>query len=1283
MARLTKSEIERRLLTGAAVEWRDPNKKKCELLLGDPTHRRLFAFLLGTEVREPTGLAQSFVDALSATFSRSDDPASTIAVAASTRLGAGPWRLQSIETKGFGGLNIWGGPPFRFQFDGESILIEGPNGSGKSSLIGAILWALAGERPRDQGGNQPHESKPVFGTDDMPAGDWPPVACYPPSPADLKSPPSVQVQLVFEDPQGGVAKVERALSGGKVTTTADSGFEAPSVLVETGLLMPARLALLRFDGGGGRLTDAVQKLTGLDDLVAIGLLVEGLCHKSREYLSFRRKDLASARSEFDRAIGEARIALHPVKVSVRDFALADTDNDTSEMAELIKTLTERAADLTRVVSNDLAPGLGLASTIVQNQVISAIGAAQEDLKAGLDCLPSWQTLQSIAESLDDAAAGRTSAAIAKARRDGEEAVRLLEKSSKDSKYQLKAVAAQWHVHHKSGAVENCPLCEHDLKAIPSLAQELETLRSAGDAAARTFDDNLNAILAELESSFPTPIRKYDSEILRLEPRANLTVDVRAAFVVKERYAKILVRFGMLVESALSATPASDMPVVQVPAGEGVLKDLDKRIVVIERLLGLAKWFRAHSVEWLDWWKELSARGTSVQSDVAPKEEHKNTDEKRPPESLSAHLVRLADAMSKAEPYRKAVDAMRNAWDSGKAGAAIEKEQKHRETIAEFLLPLKNLGSLADAVAREAIEGLSDRISKRLKEIHLSDQLEFHDAQLRRKEGLIVRGDFGTGLRIDATLIANTSWLRAVLWAFLFSLREEAIEQLGSDPFPLLVFDDPQATFDSEHRHRWAQYIASLQNGASKVQIVVTTYDELFLELIKVDGVKGRQAMIAAAGTDLGHVGIFEGESLDRKWAVTQALKTPKAGRDYMSDVRVYVEGLLRLMLRGEEPLVSSFVIGDSREKLRQLNDSGIAPWDRSEFKKLVGALNKGLAPVKHIETAHHATGIHLGMAEAIDVETFWRKTLRPALERGFRLAREYHLLHGGLKGLHAAEPLVTLPEGYQTKVRSIPLHMLGRASALSDGRVADGRFDFDEFGPAGHKKIILGLHFAYRLTAPTLEPVAWPGDMLLVKGPGVPSTKSLVVALFEDRILARRFDIAENHSDVAVLTAQAINPRQIAAPVIAHKASFTLHKIIGVLYEEVAWSAHVPSIVEVCECQGEAVFASLVATTLGLVEVVGQSAEPLALNGQYIIVKNELTAQDALKILDGKPIIAADTEDNRYFKRLRLASSDRIVLESLDSGGDYGPVVLSHPGKGKNCLARVWPVAGILFELPN
>lgn len=1280
MARLTKLDIERKLLSGAGIAWQDANKKGSQLVLDDAKRRRLFAFLLKSTVRDSTGLPDDFVAGLLAAYNGADDPATTNSATATVASSAGCWRLQAIETEGFGGLNIWGGPPFHFDFDQQSLLIEGPNGSGKSSLIGAILWALSGERPRDQAKRDAHQPMPVFATDDKLAGDWPPIACYPTDATDLKAPPRVRVSLTFTNSKGVDEKVERTLDGGKITTSVHPTFDVPSILLEAGLLMPARLAALRLDEGRSRLTDAVQKLTGLDDLVAIGTLAEGLCHKSREYLSYKRKDLSAARAQFDHAIEEARGALAGVQVLVPDFTPAGTDASDGPMAAFGKLLIDQATDLTQVVSNDLANGLNLASPPVQHQVISAIGAAREDLNAGLSGLASWKALQAVALALDSDAAKGDFAAVATARSRAEEAVRLLEEGVKDEKFRLKAVAAQWHSQHNSGPIANCPLCDHDLKSVPSLAAELEALRSVGDAATRAFEDNLNAITADLESLFPASLRTYGPEILTWDPRSRLIDEIRAAFVTKERYAKILTTFGALVETALTNAPTGDTASVTVTSGPDVLKSLNERLAVHERLLDLAAWFATHSIHWSNWWDTLAVKDTDVGSDET------GTPAEGQSEHLSAHLLRLSDALAKAEPYRKGAAAMRTAWKSGTSAAEIEKELNRREAVAESLVPLKSLGPLAESVAREAIEGLSDRISALLKQIHLSEQLQFHDARLHKKEGLVVRGAVGPKLRIDATLIANTSWLRVVLWAFLFALREEGIEQIGSDPFPLLVFDDPQSTFDSEHRHRWAQYIASLQNGPSKVQLILTTYDEIFLDLIKVAGVTGRQAMIATAGPELGHVGLFEGESLERKWADTKTLNTQKAARDYISTVRVYAEGLLRLMLRGEDATVLSvaggFVLGDSREKVKHLHEKGFTPWDRPQFKKLVSALDKHSAPIKHMEIAHHAGGAALGMAEATDVEEHWRKKVSAALDHCFRLARLHHQLHGGLKALHSPPPTVTLPEGYKTKVQKIPLRLLGRAAALSDGRVADGRFDLDEFDASKHKNIVLSQHLAYRLTGRTLEPVARHGDILVVKEPGEPSAKSLVIALSDDRILARRFELAENHSDVAVLTAQAINPRQIAPPVIAHKATLTLHKVVGVLYSDSAWTAFEHSESEVCDCGGEAVFNALAADTLGLVEVVGQSAEPHALNGQYLIVKKEITAMDALKTLDGKPIIAADTDDNRYFKRLRIVGTDGIVLESLDSGGDYGPVILALPGKGTNCLERVWPVAGILFELP-
>jgi SOS-response transcriptional repressor LexA len=339
--------------------------------------------------------------------------------------------------------------------------------------------------------------------------------------------------------------------------------------------------------------------------------------------------------------------------------------------------------------------------------------------------------------------------------------------------------------------------------------------------------------------------------------------------------------------------------------------------------------------------------------------------------------------------------------------------------------------------------------------------------------------------------------------------------------------------------------------------------------------------------------------------------------------------------------------------------------------------------VKYIEGAHHTTGQNYGMGEAELVEKLVRETISPTLNRAFKTAREHRLLHGGMKALYAIPPTASLPEGYQKKVRGIPLKVLGRAAALSNGKAADGMVAMDHFESDAHVAVVLGAHFAYRLTAKTLEPVARPGDVLLVREHGESSPKSLVVALTDERILARRLEIAENVTDVAVLTAQAINPREIAPPVIAHKSTLKLHKITGIFFDRASWATSAKAEGEVCDCGGESDIARLTTDAMGLVEVVGQSAEPQALDGQYLIVRNSVASEEALRALDGSPVIASDNDNNFYFKRLRLSAGDKVVLESLDSGGDYPPILLSRAGQAGDVLKDVWPVVGVLFERPN
>jgi hypothetical protein len=430
----------------------------------------------------------------------------------------------------------------------------------------------------------------------------------------------------------------------------------------------------------------------------------------------------------------------------------------------------------------------------------------------------------------------------------------------------------------------------------------------------------------------------------------------------------------------------------------------------------------------------------------------------------------------------------------------------------------------------------------------------------------------------------------------------------------------------------------------------------------------------------GHVYLAEGSSLERAWLDASNKKTPEAAQSYIAKVRVHVEAMLKVMLRGEAD-TRKLTLGKLRDRIKQLHKGNSTPWNRLVFKDLCAQL-EGPIEVQYLEESHHTTQNLLGMAHAIDVEVYWRKRLEPCLEKAFRSIREYRLLHGESKALHADPSVVSMPEGHRAVVRQIPMTVYGRAAALMNGRVADGALMMTELGMHERESVVLGNHDAFRIVTATLEPVARPGDVLLVAEHATILPGSLVVASCSDRLLARRFQVPMEHPDIAILTAQAVSPSAIAPPLIAHISTVKLRKIIGVLFDPNAFPVSAPVGHEVADCGGDAAVKNLVSGTLGLFQVSGGSAEPQALDGQYLLVGNPVSPEAACRTLDGRPVLATDSDGYQYFKRLRSSQNDVVVLESLHSGGDFPPVFLSTLTTVEPYLARILPVVGILFERP-
>ena len=100
-----------------------------------------------------------------------------------------------------------------------------------------------------------------------------------------------------------------------------------------------------------------------------------------------------------------------------------------------------------------------------------------------------------------------------------------------------------------------------------------------------------------------------------------------------------------------------------------------------------------------------------------------------------------------------------------------------------------------------------------------------------------------------------------------------------------------------------------------------------------------------------------------------------------------------------------------------------------------------------------------------------------------------------------------------------------------------------------------------------------------------------------------------------------------------------------------------------------------------LFEVAGRSMEPIALENQFIITREETIDETTLKQLEGALVIAIDENGGKYFKRLRRRG-DLILLESANSDGLTSSELLSLSGSDHPQLKNLLAVAGVLFEEP-
>lgn len=1288
---LARREVVSALLAGDTVAAQPVKGKRVTVRLPTPAGRRLFEALLHAPPQQRAEPGDALFGALITAYQAENDPAAGRMTAASDGPPANHcWELETIECHNFGGLNLFGGADFTFDVAARNWSLEGQNGSGKSSLVGAILFALTGTRVRDQVGptSDVCRREPVLDPEGRAIGSWPPVVAYPPEARLLGGDAETWVRLTFRDARSDATAIayRRFVS----PVDGNEAFEevidprllvAPG-LIETGLLMPARIAEIGFGDRSASLFDAVKALTGLDELAEIGELAGALSNRARRFLKYE-KDQRIEVLEAD----YGRLAEEILKL-VPDAGLDRTALETPDYPGGGRALKEvaarfRTAALThlKALQEDLAPGLELEKDVVQDRVRDAVAQSRKTIQTGPKALSVFRQLGSLT---DEAAHLRGLNGLADdAERNLADAIRWHGRQQADVKLRLKALAAQWFEPPAEGQPANCPLCDAELVTDGQrhLVKELEELKAEAEAAERRLDAACDALSAELLQGLPLVLRHELDRLGTLDPPAAVADELRDVFVGDAAYSACLVGAMRVVEAELSARMAGlprfacdHQPLASDPALPKV-DAVRRRIAAIRRTLALAEWWQAHKATYWEFWKAvigtMGADGTLSDR------------------GLAGHIGQLSKALSRAEPYRKAAEKLDQAAGKAVEWGTIKVNQRLRESIVEEIAPLKNLRALVDAETGRSIATLSDRVSVVLDRIHLRGGLTYQETALRRK-AVEVKGSFTPGMRIDAALVANTSWLRAILWAFVFALREEALAAHGGNPFPLMVLDDPQTTFDPRNKRSWVRELVRLANLGAEVnraQVIVTTHEREFYGFFEMEGFSGQMGMLAPATLATGKACIVNGLFFERKWAEAQRANDDAAAREYIRLLRIHVESLLKWMLRADGHALNGGNLDTLRRTLIDLRRDRTPPYDRKSFEALLKRIDGGELHIRLLNEPPHNDDETVGVTEAKRLHEHWGKYLQKALYDAFDEMRCYEAYRGDprLYPLDAAnQNLSTL---HAATLRGIDLRLTGiAASAASDGRFRGGWLTLTELSAERTRAVRLVNHDVYRLNAQTLEPVAEPGDLLLVSNMARIGARNLVAAAFGGKFLARRYEELEAHPDLAVLTAQSVDPRRIAEPVLIGRTSAndrqSCKKIVGVLFDPKGWQegAGDHEFIDVSDasvCRG-------LLDGMRLFQVDGRSAEPTALDGQFLVAGEALREIRAITLLDGRPVIAGDVEGRHCFKRLRLVEEKLVVLESLDMSGHEPPLVWSLDDiAGRTRLASVRAVHGVLFELPE
>lgn len=1180
------------------------------------------------------------------------------------------WRAIELKAQNFRGLTDFDGEEFSFRFDGKPFVLYGSNGSGKTSILSALTWCFTGmcikERcePDDEatcGINLFEKSDAITPL----IKNWPFVVTVPHNKTtrELTSlTPSCTVKIKLVDENGKKVLLKRNVLDGTSSTLEvfsdegkeidKDGLEINDLDLELSLLMPARIMNIRFEPGS-KISENLISVAGLDALLDLGGMTRRLATSVARYKTSEEKNVDEFRHEAHKIESntkgdETREVWRGIDKAYDDIQKKENERDDSYKVRILKRQTEMLTEKSKIEFKAISDKIGVAPETHEERKNLIDDLRQARIKIGESSkdwteLKSWRVMTN--EMIENASKALNEIIDETSSNLSDQYSLWLENEKRKGLLSVKTVAAKYC--EEKNKYEICPVCEQKLPE--NIVKELQDLAKQKKKLVYNLKHHVRDLNEKFESCLPTEIKNLNTSPTIIEQLREIVIQNVWRHI--DPLGKLKDEFGLKVKDLIDSLPGQDEIDKRKPFRKDDwdknfirnIEQLESLVISYKEKLSIAKWVE----------KNINEIDSFLEDHIFKEPKTPEIPKALETESLISNLKRLEIY---AEQFQ-GIDRIRNSLVS--ALDKFSKAESHRKNVEKAITLHQNLNNLKDLdkYASILINNELDSVSGDMKEFYNDlyptdpirlDKIASQKSRAGTKPDYRFRLKWTDELLADAEPVANLGRIRALLWSFVFALIKKHDPALKT-----IIIDDPVISLDDYHAQNMVEDIIA-QKLAEKYQPIITIHQEHLLhERWGRDPYEENIGFAKVLTRDATHRSC----RIKPSWEpLTIAINNFKNDRDKWAEVttlsRIALENHLKaLVLYLSTTDVRSETLDSIIETLKQVRDGKRNATGISRY------VNVGkLISLYETETARMVMNIGLhGGSDRSNLNPYdadrivgdypkWRDEINKRY-----IEIEKALIRKTSKAAVLVDSFAE-PEHINTFLNKLkldnPIFEIGEVAAEGDFSVfAEDSAEMNSFA---WPSLYYGI-----LTSQGCRPLAWEGQIVLIADNVQVKDGDIALLQTKDKNFLRRiYQTPINNELETGWTCVAINPTlSHIKPEIFRGDEISIYKFIGVLFpiesermenaklhggEVVRQTGPWPNILK-----------SIAKNQLYLVRVKGNSAEPLALDGQYLIIEKTEVFEDGLNMM---PCCAVLNDKRSLFKRFcfSVSSKNRILLQPFN-----------------------------------